>query len=299
MRNLTQDNITQAVIARLADTPDARLKDIMTSLVQHLHAFAREVKLTEANGSSGIEFLTARRRHHRRQAAGVHPAVGHAGPVDAGRRHEQRQAAGCTEATVFGPFYVEGAPQLRARRRHRQRRAGDALLGARPRARPATASRWPVPQHRRLAGRRRRQVRRPARRARPGTQARGSLHRRRRGPATTSARSWRRPIRSPTTARWATCCGPTGRHPWRPAHLHFMITGAGLRDADHARVPRRRPLPRLRRRVRRAAVAGRRLAAAARWHLPRRVRLRPQRGAGPRASTTLAGPVTTRRVHDR
>ena len=47
MRNLNQDNITQAVLARLADTPDPRLKEIMTSLVQHLHAFAREVKLTE------------------------------------------------------------------------------------------------------------------------------------------------------------------------------------------------------------------------------------------------------------
>ncbi|MGE8201021.1 MAG: dioxygenase, partial [Variovorax sp.] len=47
MRNLDQDNITQAVLARFADTPDPRLHEIMTSLVQHLHAFAREVKLTE------------------------------------------------------------------------------------------------------------------------------------------------------------------------------------------------------------------------------------------------------------
>ena len=58
MRNLTQDNITQAVIARLADTPDARLKEIVTSLVQHLHAFAREVKLTEQEWFQGIDFLT-------------------------------------------------------------------------------------------------------------------------------------------------------------------------------------------------------------------------------------------------
>ena len=47
MRNLNQDTITQAVIARFAHTPDPRLKDILTSLVQHLHAFAREVKLTD------------------------------------------------------------------------------------------------------------------------------------------------------------------------------------------------------------------------------------------------------------
>jgi hydroxyquinol 1,2-dioxygenase len=58
MRNLTQDNITQAVIARFADTPDPRLKEIVTSLVQHLHAFARDVKLTEDEWFQGIQFLT-------------------------------------------------------------------------------------------------------------------------------------------------------------------------------------------------------------------------------------------------
>jgi hypothetical protein len=51
MRNLTQDNITQAVIARFVNTPDARLNEIMTSLVQHLHAFARDV-----NDTSGVEY---------------------------------------------------------------------------------------------------------------------------------------------------------------------------------------------------------------------------------------------------
>ncbi|RYX89056.1 MAG: hypothetical protein EOO28_34295 [Comamonadaceae bacterium] len=59
MRHLNQDTITQAVIARLAGTPDARLHEVMTSLVQHLHAFAREVKLTERELSTGLGFLTA------------------------------------------------------------------------------------------------------------------------------------------------------------------------------------------------------------------------------------------------
>ena len=45
MRNLHQDNITLAVIASFSNTQDPRLKDIMTSLVQHLHAFVRDVKL--------------------------------------------------------------------------------------------------------------------------------------------------------------------------------------------------------------------------------------------------------------
>jgi hypothetical protein len=56
--SITRDSITQAVIARLAATPDARIKEVMTSLVQHLHAFAREVKLTESEWQAGIQFLT-------------------------------------------------------------------------------------------------------------------------------------------------------------------------------------------------------------------------------------------------
>jgi len=112
MRNLTQDNITQAVIARIADTPDPRLREILTCLVQHLHAFAREVKLTEAEWFQGIEFLTR---------------VGH---ITDDKRQEfillsdtlglsmltvamnNDKPAGCTEATVFGPFFVEGAPSF-------------------------------------------------------------------------------------------------------------------------------------------------------------------------------------------
>jgi hydroxyquinol 1,2-dioxygenase len=59
LRNLNQDNITQAVIDRLDAAPDPRLKEIMTSLVRHLHEFAREVRLTEEEWFRGIDFLTA------------------------------------------------------------------------------------------------------------------------------------------------------------------------------------------------------------------------------------------------
>jgi hydroxyquinol 1,2-dioxygenase len=47
MQNLNESNITDEVLRRLADTPNPRLKEIMESLIRHLHAFAREVKLTE------------------------------------------------------------------------------------------------------------------------------------------------------------------------------------------------------------------------------------------------------------
>ena len=59
MQNLDETTITQAVIARHANTADPRLKTVMTSLVRHLHGFAREVDLTEAEWVAGLEFLTA------------------------------------------------------------------------------------------------------------------------------------------------------------------------------------------------------------------------------------------------
>ena len=58
MENMNTNHITESVIERLANTPDPRLKEIMLSLVQHLHQFAREVKLTEVEWLKGIEFLT-------------------------------------------------------------------------------------------------------------------------------------------------------------------------------------------------------------------------------------------------
>jgi hydroxyquinol 1,2-dioxygenase len=57
MRLIDEDHITQAVIASHAGAEDARLRDVMTSLVQHLHAFAREVKLTEDEWRAGLRFL--------------------------------------------------------------------------------------------------------------------------------------------------------------------------------------------------------------------------------------------------
>lgn len=90
VRNLNQDNITQMVIASFARSADPRLKEIMTRLVEHLHAFAREVRLTEAEWFNGIQFLTGCGCHLRRQATRVHPAVERPGPVRVDGGDEQR-----------------------------------------------------------------------------------------------------------------------------------------------------------------------------------------------------------------
>src|SRR6187551_2623404 len=59
MRNITELNITDAVVARFDPCTDPRLKEVLTSLVRHLHAFVKETRLTEAEWMRGIEFLTA------------------------------------------------------------------------------------------------------------------------------------------------------------------------------------------------------------------------------------------------
>jgi Catechol dioxygenase N terminus len=58
MRDINEDTITQAVIASMDDQCDSRLRTIIASLVQHLHSFACEVKLTEAEWFRAIQFLT-------------------------------------------------------------------------------------------------------------------------------------------------------------------------------------------------------------------------------------------------
>ncbi|MFP3711915.1 dioxygenase, partial [Paraburkholderia sp. SIMBA_009] len=58
MRNINEDTITQAVLAAMTGCNNDRLRSVMTSLVQHLHSFARDVKLTESEWRYAINFLT-------------------------------------------------------------------------------------------------------------------------------------------------------------------------------------------------------------------------------------------------
>ena len=59
MQDLDENTVTEAALAQMANTPDPRLKEIMDAAVRHLHAFARDVRLTPAEWLTGIQFLTA------------------------------------------------------------------------------------------------------------------------------------------------------------------------------------------------------------------------------------------------
>jgi hydroxyquinol 1,2-dioxygenase len=112
VRNLNEDNITQAVLARLVNMPESRLKSLLTSLVQHLHAFARETKLTEAEWMQGIQFLTDTGHMctgQRQEFILLSDTLGLSQLVVA-QSHSRKE--GFTEQTVFGPFHVAEAPAL-------------------------------------------------------------------------------------------------------------------------------------------------------------------------------------------
>jgi hydroxyquinol 1,2-dioxygenase len=112
MRNLNQDNITQAYLARLVNMPENRLKTILVSLVQHLHTFARETKLTEGEWKQGIDFLTAtghKCNETRQEFILLSDTLGLSQLVVA---QNHQRSSNATEQTVFGPFHVEGAPIL-------------------------------------------------------------------------------------------------------------------------------------------------------------------------------------------
>jgi hydroxyquinol 1,2-dioxygenase len=108
-RPTTEDDITAAVIDRLQGTPDPRTKEIMTSLVKHLHAFVKDVQLTEAEWFEGIKFLTDTGHMctgMRQEFILLSDTLGVSMVVDL---ISHRKPAGATESTVFGPFYREGS----------------------------------------------------------------------------------------------------------------------------------------------------------------------------------------------
>jgi len=112
VRNLTETNATEAVVHTFEGTPDERLKEIMTSLVKHLHAFIREVSLTEAEWLTGIQFLTATGQKcddRRQEFILLSDTLGATTMKDI---INNRKPPGATEYTILGPFYRTDAPAL-------------------------------------------------------------------------------------------------------------------------------------------------------------------------------------------
>lgn len=222
--NIDEWTITNAVLRMQAETANPRLKEVMDSLICHLHDFAREVHLTEAEWAKAVDFLT--RVGHitndkRQEFILLSDVLGLSTLVTA---QNNRTPSACTEATVFGPFFVTGAPEYE--------NGGDISNGAR--GEPCFVSGTirgiggePVAQasidvwHCDDEGFY--DVQRPEI---DHLQGRGHLR------SLEDGRYFFKsivpvPYPIPHDGPVGHLLAQLGRHPWRPAHLHFMIHAPG------------------------------------------------------------------------
>ncbi|OZI37311.1 6-chlorohydroxyquinol-1,2-dioxygenase [Bordetella genomosp. 10] len=100
-----------AVNARMGAEVSPRLRRVMASLVSHLHAFIKDVQLTQEEWEFAIEFLTRTGQicsEERQEFILLSDTLGVSMLVDA---INNRRPSGATENTVLGPFHVAGAPR--------------------------------------------------------------------------------------------------------------------------------------------------------------------------------------------
>lgn len=225
MREFNEQTLTDAVIQRVANTPDPRLKEVMTSLIRHLHGFVRETRPTWDEWMAGIQFLTQTGKmcdDKRQEFILASDTLGVSMLVDFINYGKHAKA---TESTVMGPFFVEGAPEVPlggsiARRGTAGRTCvvtgsvksaeGRALGGA-------TLDVWEGGDDGFY------DVQKPE-----GTNLRGRIR------ADGEGKFWFRSIVPvsypvPTDGPVGKMLEATGRHPMRPGHLHFIIDAPGHR----------------------------------------------------------------------
>lgn len=111
MMYFTEESSAEVVNARMGAQTDPRLRQIMHSLVTHLHAFIKEVEPTTQEWEAAIAFLTKTGQmcsDTRQEFILLSDVLGVSMLVDA---INHRRPDGATENTVFGPFHVDGAPE--------------------------------------------------------------------------------------------------------------------------------------------------------------------------------------------
>lgn len=111
MELVTEDNITDLAAARWGTAHDPRTAEILEALVRHLHAFAREVRLTEAEWMAGIQWLNATGQisdDRREEFILASDVLGLSMLVVQMNNRLEPEA---TPATVLGPFHIDGSPE--------------------------------------------------------------------------------------------------------------------------------------------------------------------------------------------
>ena len=238
-RNKTEDDITAEVLARFAETPDPRLREIMLSLIGHLHAFVKDVRLTEAEWFQAIEILTEAGQmcsDKRQEFILFSDTLGVSMVVDL---LDHRKPDGTTESTVFGPFHRLGAPDLPAGGNiaHRDAVGVPTLVAGRvlgPDGRPVAGAVLDVWQAQ-TNGLYDSQDANP-----------DQLHMRGKFRSDAEGRYLIRTVQPvnypiPSDGPVGAMLKATGRHPWRPAHIHFVVSAEGFEPVTTHIFDRRDP----------------------------------------------------------
>lgn len=220
----TGHELTSQAIDSLAGCEDARLRELLTSLIRNLHHFAVETSLTEAEWLAGVQFLTAVGQissDHRQEFILLSDTLGLSMLVDL---INHGSGADVTESTVLGPFYVPDSPW---------RANGDAItddLGGSPlivsghvrdttglALTGAVVDVWQNATNRLYAVQDEHQAR---------DNLRGHF---RTGDDGAFAFRTVRPVDYPIPddGPVGRMLAATGRHPWRPAHVHLIVSAPG------------------------------------------------------------------------
>jgi hydroxyquinol 1,2-dioxygenase len=112
MSHVTEATITEIVLERWKAVPDPRLREIMQSMISHLHAFVRDIEPTEQEWMAAIEWLTQTGKlsnDKRQEFILASDVVGVSMLVDC---INHRLSGEATPTTVTGPFHVHDSPAL-------------------------------------------------------------------------------------------------------------------------------------------------------------------------------------------
>jgi len=224
MRNVDQQSITQAFLDYCSNETDPRLRVILESLVTHLHDFAREVELTHEEWRTAIGFLTKAAEittPERNEFILLSDVLGLSSLVD--MIHSPPDATG---SSVLGPFHILGAPDLPVGGDLKKDNDGDTVIVQgrvlTPDGEPisgAVLEIWQTAENGLYSNQdtaqpdynlRARQV--------VSDDGRYSF---------TTVRP--APYTVPSDGPVGDLLRATGRHPWRPSHLHFIIEADGFR----------------------------------------------------------------------
>ena len=224
MRTVTKDNITDVFMGYMSDDMNPRMREVLGALVRHMHDFAKEVDLTHEEWRAGIAFLegcAAIESPDRHEFILASDVLGMSSLVDM-----INSSPDATSSSVLGPFHVSGAPPLEVGGDMKRDYGGPVLLAEGTirdtDGNPIPGAQldiWQTAPNGLYA-------------SQDAEQDMYSFHALmtvgedgRYGFTTVKPVEYTVPTDGPVGAILNAC----GRHPWRPSHLHYIVTAPGFK----------------------------------------------------------------------